>query len=184
LVKLGIPLVVIVTFVFGPIGYALYGEGQGYFTFIFRDYLGSGNAEFGHLWFIAHLLVYVMAYVLLRAAFPWLGTFGAQWPPPGHLAIANYVLVIGAVLALVRLVWPIDTWVQLFGVVPGEPAHMPFYTTLFLIGVLAGRAGWFSRIETRVGLVWFAIGAGLFVVLAAVDTPRLAQPDTAQMRLF
>ncbi|NNF25377.1 MAG: acyltransferase family protein [Rhodobacteraceae bacterium] len=183
LVRRGIPLVVVVVFVFGSIGYALYGAALGYLEFIFPNYLGGGNAEFGHLWFIAHLLVYVVLYVLLRGLFPVLGTAGAHLAPPGNLAIASYAVMIGGVLALVRLTWPIDTWVRVFGLVPGEPAHMPFYLSLFGIGILAGRAAWFDRLQVRVALVWFAGGAAIFAVLAVLATPRLAQPDTAAMRI-
>ena len=183
LIRLGIPLVVVVVFVFGSIGYALYGQGRGYFEFIVVDYLGGGNAEFGHLWFIAHLLIYVLLYVLLRALIPALGTIGARSDPPAHLTILIYVLAIGAIMALVRLVWPIDTWIRFFGVVRGEPAHLPFYLSLFAIGILAGRAGWFSRLESRIAMPWFAAGALLFAVLAGLATPRLAQPDTTPLRI-
>jgi surface polysaccharide O-acyltransferase-like enzyme len=183
LIRLGIPLVVIVVFVFGSIGYAVYGEGQGYLTFLVRDYLGRGNAEFGHLWFIAHLLVYILLYVALRAVVPGLGTWGRKAAPPGNGAILGYVLAIGAVEALVRQVWPIDTWVRFFGLIPGEPAHMPFYVTLFGIGVLAGRAGWLTRLEERVAVPWAVAGLAIFLALAVPWTPRLAQPDTATMRI-
>ena len=183
LIRLGIPLVVLVVLVFGSIGYALYGEGLGYFEFIFRNYIGGGNAEFGHLWFIAHLLIYVLLYILLRALFPALGTIGARSDTPGHGTILIYVLALGAITALVRLTWPIDTWVRFFGLVPGEPAHMPFYLTLFSIGILAGRAGWFARLESRVAKPWFAAGALIFTILAVLATPRLAQPDTTFMRI-
>jgi glucan biosynthesis protein C len=183
LIRLGIPLFVLVVFVFGTIGFLTYGEGQGYFTFIFRDYLGSGNAEFGHLWFIAHLLVYILIYVALRSVFPALGTFGKDSEPPGHGKILVYVLSIGLVMAVFRQVWPIDTWVRFFGLVRGEPAHMPFYITLFLIGVLAGRANWFPRLESRVAIPWFVAGIAIFTALAIPMTPRLAQPDTTFLRI-
>lgn len=183
LIRLGIPIFLIVTFVFGSIGYAVYGSGQGYFVFIFRDYLGSGNAEFGHLWFIAHLLVYILLYIVLRAMLPAVGTVGAKWGPPGHIAILVYVLGTGLVLALVRQVWPIDTWVRFVGLFRGEPAHMPFYITLFVIGIVAGRARWFSKLKTRVAMPWFLAGLAIFIALAIPATPRLAQPDTTMMRI-
>ena len=183
LIRLGIPLLVIVVFVFGSIGYAIYGAGLDWFTFVFRNYLAGGHVEFGHLWFIAHLLIYILLYVGLRALAPAIGTFGAKSDPPGHLAIALYLLAIGSVLAAVRLVWPIDTWVRFADLVPGEPAHMPFYVTLFVIGIVAGRANWLSRMDARTALPWFAAGALIFLALAIPATPRLAQPDTIPMRI-
>ena len=183
LIRLGIPLVVISVFVFGSGFYALYGEGLGYFVYIFRDYIGGGNVEFGHLWFIAHLLIYAVVYVLLRTLFPMLGTVGSRSDPPGHVAILIYALAIGAIMALVRLTWPIDTWVRFFGLVRGEPARMPFYLTLFTIGIIAGRANWFARLPSSVAVPWFAAGALIFATLAVLATPRLAQPDTTFMRI-
>lgn len=183
LIRLGIPLFVLVVFVFGSIGYAIYGDGMSYALFITRDYLRGGNAEFGHLWFIAHLLVYVLVYVGLRAVVPSFGTIGAQTNPPGHGAILVFVLVIGAILALLRQWWPIDTWTRFFGLVPGEPAHVPFYIALFAIGLIAGRANWLARLDSRIALSWFALGATIFLALAIWGTPRLAQPDTPAMKL-
>lgn len=184
LVRLGIPLLVIVVFVFGSMGFAIFGEGTSYFRFIFFNYLGGGNAEFGHLWFIAHLLVYVLVYVGLRALVPALGTLGARSDPPGNVAILVFVVSIGAILALVRQWWPIDSWTRFFGLVPGEPAHMPFYIALFSVGLLAGRANWLTRFDTRLAVTWGSIGAVVFLVLAVWSTPRLAQPDTPTMKLI
>ncbi len=183
LIRLGIPILFFVVILFGSIGYAIYGEGLGYFEFLYR-YIVDGNAEFGHLWFIAHLLVYVVLYVLLRALFPVIGTYGAESEPPGHAAILIYLLVIGAVLAAVRQVWPIDTWVRFFGLFKGEPAHMPFYASLFAIGLVAGRADWFTKLETRIAIPWFLLGIAIFAALASMSTARLAQPDTTAFRVL
>lgn len=183
LVRLGLPLFLIVVFVFGTIGYFVYGSGQSYAVFILRDYLGNGNAEFGHLWFIAHLLFYTLVYIAVRTIFPVIGALGRDSAPPGHIAIVLFVLMIGLVLALVRQIWPIDNWVRFFGLFRGEPAHMPFYVSLFFIGVVAGRASWFSRLQSRVAIPWFMIGVLVFVALAVPMTPRLAQPDTTMMQI-
>lgn len=183
LIRLGIPILIFVVFVFGSIGYAVYGEGIGYFEFLYR-YITGGNAEFGHLWFIAHLLVYVIFYVLLREIFPIIGSFGAGSDASSHSAILTYVLLIGAVLAVFRQVWPIDTWVRFFGTFRGEPAHMPFYVTLFAIGLVAGRANWLPKLETNIAVTWFLLGIVVFVVLASMSTARLAQPDTTAFRIL
>ena len=183
LFRLGVPIVFIVVLVFGGIGYAIYGEGQGFLTFLFRDYLADGDAEFGHLWFIAHLLIYILFYLALRAVFPGLGQIGADLAPPGHGAILVFVLGLGAVTACVRLFWPIDEWTRLLGLVPGEPAHMPFYVALFAAGILAGRAGWFTRLQARVALPWALAATVAFAGLAIWATPSLAQPDTLAMRM-
>ncbi len=183
LIRLGIPLIVIVVFVFGTIGFLVYARGLDYFSFIVFGYLGAGKAEFGHLWFIAHLLLYILVYVGLRALVPRLGSVGANLPPPGHLQVALFVIGLGVVTALVRLVWPIDEWVRIAGILPAEPAHLPIYISLFATGVLAGRARWLDRIETRVAFPWFASAAIVFSGLAAISTAELAQPGNMTMRI-
>lgn len=183
LVRLGIPLLFFVILVNGSIGYALEGGGS-YLDYLFARYLPGGRMEFGPHWFLAHLLIYAGVYLALR---PLLAP-GGVWPPapgpPGPRAILAYVLALGGLTALVRVVYPIDDWVRLFWQIPGEPARMAQYISLFAIGTLAGRGRWFSRLETRVALPWFALGAAVFAVTAALAAPRLALPDYFGLRVL
>lgn len=180
LLRLGLPLVVLVIFLNGSFGYATTDTPRGYFGFLLLDYVGGGNLEFGPLWFIEHLLVYALLYTLVRLLFP------ARPPrtepgPPGHLAILAYTITLAGVTVLVRQTWPIDEWRLLFGVLLLEPAHLPQYASLFLIGILAGRGRWFEQIEKRIAYTWFWIGIGAFAaagVLIATDaeTPAWLTP--------
>ena len=181
LIRLGIPLIVFVIFVNGSIGYAIYGKGGNVVDFIVFRYLLSGHPEFGPLWFIAHLLVYSLVYIALRGLLvPRLGTPR----PPGHVAILAFALVLGGVTALVRYFYPIDDWVRLFWFVPGEPARLPQYIGLFAVGIIAGRGKWFTEIDSKVATIWFAIGAVIFAIMAALAAPRLALPDYLGLRVL
>lgn len=177
--RLGLPLLLIVVFVNGAIGWAIYGEGADYLAFLWTRYL-PGEPEFGPLWFIAHLLVYILIYALWRS----LGT--GQAPVlgvPGHRAILGFVVVLGAVTALTRIWYPIDDWVRIGGLIPAEPARLPQYIGLFAVGILAGRGRWFEEIDARVAATWFALGAVPFVATAAFALQRLALPDDVSLRI-
>ncbi|MEZ5770048.1 MAG: acyltransferase, partial [Paracoccaceae bacterium] len=137
LLRLGVPLVLIVVFLNGAIGWAIEGEGMGYGPFLLTRYL-PGTPEFGPLWFIAHLLVYILVYALWRATFAGEARWLRAPRAPGHRAILGFVLGLGAVTALTRIWYPIDDWVRIGGLIPAEPARLPQYIGLFAIGILAG----------------------------------------------
>lgn len=115
-----------------------------------------------HLWFVAQLLLYSLLYALWR----WFnaGRMPVRRPVPGNGAIAVYVVSLAVAGTLLRLVYPQDAWVHLFWLVPAEPAHLPQYVSLFLIGIAAGYGSWLSTLPTRVGASWFALGVVAFAV--------------------
>jgi glucans biosynthesis protein C len=162
LIRLGIPLVVF-TFVVFPVTIYFWTQPPGGFLgFYLGDYIGGWNIEEGHLWFVAQLLLYSLLYALWRlysADRP-----PAQLPVPGDAAILLYVVSLAIAGALVRAVSPQDAWVHLFWLVSAEPAHLPQYVSLFLIGIAAGYGSWLTTLPTRVGVRWFAVGVAAFAV--------------------
>ena len=46
-----------------------------------------------------------------------------------------------------------------------EPAHLPQYASLFVIGLLAGRGRWIDTMPRRRGLAWLAVGVFLAIFL-------------------
>lgn len=167
LLRLGVPLVVFVVFAFGAVDYASATTAHGFFGYLWTDYLGP-RMEFGPLWFIAHLLVYASLYLLWRLAVP--VRKGRAVPNvPGHMMVALYALALTAVTLAVRQVWPQDVWVRLFWLVPAEPMHLPQYSSLFVIGIIASRGNWFVRIPGSVGYVWFWLAIVLFLGVAAMS---------------
>jgi surface polysaccharide O-acyltransferase-like enzyme len=181
LIRLGIPLIIFVVFVNGLIGWAINGGDMGYVEFVAGPYLSGGNAEFGPLWFTAHLLIYIVVYAALRNVLaPSLGSPDA----PGHMAILVYAILLGAVTALVRFYSPIDDWGRVFGLIPVEFARLPQHLSLFVIGIIAGRGRWFEKLDDSVAAIWFALGAAIFLVMAILETPRLAVPDYVGLRVL
>jgi peptidoglycan/LPS O-acetylase OafA/YrhL len=162
LIRLGIPLAVF-TFVVFPVTIYFWAQPPGGFLgYYLGDYIGGWNIEEGHLWFVAQLLLYSLLYAMWRL-------FSASRPPapravPGDAALATYLVSLAIAGTLVRSVSPQDAWVHLFWLVSAEPAHLPQYVSLFLIGIAAGYGNWLTTLPTTVGVRWFAVGVAAFAV--------------------
>ncbi len=168
LIRLGIPLAFFTFLVFGPIAYLTSRPPEGFFTFYIFTYIGRWQIEMGHLWFIAQLLAYALLYALWRAVLTARGRpVGRSYPPPGNRAILAYAIALAVVGASVRTAYPQDVWARILWLVPAEPAHLPQYVSLFIIGIVAGRGRWFTEISDAVGRRWFVIGVAAFVIAVA-----------------
>lgn len=123
----------------------------------FIESIGWPELNFGHLWFVEHLLVYSCAYWLIRKLVPTekshhtLGKFG-------YFQLFLLGLLIALSSDLVRNWYPIDRWIGILGFIQAEIAHLPQYLILFITGVLASRKGWFDGIKKQTGHHLFAIG--------------------------
>jgi fucose 4-O-acetylase-like acetyltransferase len=179
LVRLGIPLLLFVLVIF-PLVVTLVGGGSpaAWLTYP-AAYVDA--IESGHLWFLGHLLIYAAVY----AAWRWWRTDrppvdrAAGWVP-GHREVLGLVAGLALATFVVRLFWDIDQWVTLLGgVTKFEPAHLPQYLTLFVLGAVAYRRDWFRRLPASVGLTWLGLGlaAGVaFYLLGPLSALGLRVP--------
>jgi glucans biosynthesis protein C len=148
----------------------------GYWTYLTQDFFGHGPKpdfwparerwpafNFGHLWFLEHLLVYALLYAAMRA-FLARDTGKRYHEPPSHLAIAAYALLLAAATFVIRISYPQNRWIGFLGFIQMEPAHIPQYASLFVIGLFAGPRRWLETMPTRRGLIWLAIGGGLAIM--------------------
>lgn len=189
--RLGIPLVVGALTIVPGLMYAYYVHYRGYapisFPRYFTDiYLGLGeepadwsgpswpDLQFGHLWFVQNLLAYCLLYAACRQA----ARFVRRRPAavretPGHIALLALTLVLTAATFLIRIAYPLDTWVPFLDFLQVEPARLPQYAAFFTLGVLARRRDWLHRIPARTGWIWLQTGAAGTVLLFAVgaDAP-------------
>lgn len=113
-----------------------------------------------HFWFLDQLLIYSTLYVLWRALTARRLSAGPV-PLPGTAVIVAFALALALVTFLVRTVYPVDSWTVLFGALTAEPAHLPQYASLFVVGVLAYQGQWLTSMSTRRGMLWLAIGIAL-----------------------
>jgi fucose 4-O-acetylase-like acetyltransferase len=161
IIRLGAVLLFFQFLVFPAAGWALASDGLSFGAYWMREIVERKHIEFGHLWFLSHLLVYAVGYAAwrkLRGPLPEALRRQAR-PFPSNLAIALYAAALAAVSAVVRIWFPIDRWV--FIGVPSELAHLPQYFSLFVLGVLAYRYGWMPEIPDRAGKPWLGIGLAL-----------------------
>ncbi|MFG6101999.1 hypothetical protein D0962_28950 [Leptolyngbyaceae cyanobacterium CCMR0082] len=162
--RLGIPLIFFSLVVFPPVLHHLTAPSDSFLTFIRQTYIHPLKIEVAHLWFLLHLLVYALGYILWQQVMRRRATaseaMGAPWPVPSHQTILAYLLSLTMVTAIVRIDYPIDRWVQLCGFLPTEIAHFPQYVSLFVLGVVAYRYNWLKQMPRRQGFIWLAIGLG------------------------
>jgi glucans biosynthesis protein C len=184
LLRLFVPLVAYVACVSSAMMYAYFILSRGYgsptFPEYFRDYfLGfagkpSGwqgpswpDANLGHLWFIEHLLLYGLVYSTYRLA-TGKGSHERikERPFPSSARIALFALGLAALSFAVRLRFPLYKWIGLFGFIQTEPAHLPFYLSMFVIGIAAYRHDWLASLPGKTGKTWLAVGIASAIAIA------------------
>ncbi len=141
------------------------------------------DINFGHLWFVQHLLVYAVVYALWRLLWRRPATPGpvqSVGEAPGDLAILGYAVALTLVTLLVRSRYPIDKWVGVLGFIMAEPAHLPQYLSLFVLGVVAVHRGWLQAIPKARGLRWLWVGIGTIVAGALVLYHVVPLPPAAR----
>lgn len=168
--RLGVPLLVFAVAVNLPFAWADQGPGS------IGDFVGGLYADawrplYLHLWFVAHLLLYTAAYVVWRRL---AGNPRRAWAAPGHRAIAAYAVALIGVTWILRFRFPVDDWVPLLGLIPAEPAHLPQYVSLFVLGAMANRGHWLSTMSPALGRWWLAVGVAASVAMTAI---QMLAPD-------
>ncbi|QVQ51251.1 acyltransferase family protein [Spiractinospora alimapuensis] len=156
----------------------------GFGTYYLDIYLGLGeepanwsgptwpDRQFGHLWFIQHLLVYALFYAA------WRGIAGlvasrrdTSAPParrsvgaPGTVAVLVFVLVVAVATFVLRGWYPVDQWIPVAEFIQAEPADLAQYAAFFVVGLLVYRYDWLSTFSRRAGLIWLGVAVGLTAV--------------------
>jgi peptidoglycan/LPS O-acetylase OafA/YrhL len=169
--RIGLPLVVFVLLVHLPVVYLIESPRPPFGDFVGSLYDSGWLNMYLHLWFMGHLLLYSAGYVIWRrVADRYSNRPGRAWSLPNHVSIVSFVIALALVTWLVRGWYAIDEWVPLFFVLAAEPAHLPQYVSLFVIGVVAYRGDWLRRFSARTGMVWLSVGlaasTGFYTVLS------------------
>lgn len=136
------------------------------------DWSGPAWPEmnFGHLWFIEHLLVYSCCYALWRRIRRLLPEI-EETAVPGTWKIIAFTLGVAAVTLVVRLWFPIDRWTAFLGFIQAAFADLPRDLAWFAAGVIAYRRNWLARFPARAGYMWLIAGsflAAIYYVLASI----------------
>ncbi|WP_249870819.1 acyltransferase family protein [Oceanobacillus saliphilus] len=122
------------------------------------------DMQFGHLWFLEHLLVYAVVLAICTYFSP-------------HKSVNQscenikmnqvYLSILGVTLAtfIIRIWYPIDYWTGVLGFIQTEPAHLPQYVSFFALGIMASSRNWLLTLNTKIGFIWLAIGIVLVLIL-------------------
>jgi len=141
--------------------------------FVFVPKGGHGSAwplDVGHLWFLQHLLIFSAGYAVWRVVRPSRGpTESARRGPPGLALTLVFALVLAAVTGVVRIWFPIDRWVHIFGFIRVAFADVPRDLGFYIVGLAAGRNDWFSTYPARAGRNWLIAGLGAAGLWYAYD---------------
>jgi glucan biosynthesis protein C len=174
--RLGIPLLLFFFVIIPVMMYVYHVSFRPYgpipfLSYYFHFYFGHGprpphwtgpawpDANFGHLWFVEHLLIFAVCYWLWRLlpfSAPNVGHGSGR--PPRSIEIIAFAVILAAVTFVVRLWYPIDRWIALLHFIQVAIADVPRDLSFFVIGVVAYRRNWFLTIPKNVGKIWLLVG--------------------------
>ena len=123
----------------------------------------TGKLEIGHMWFVESLLVFCLIYALIRK---WVSPIDSECnSKPTIIGLLIVALIMGIGSYFIRQVSPQDHWIWPFGIIPlpMEPAHYLQYIMMFVLGILAYRFQWLSKISNGTGFTTLLIGIALAV---------------------
>lgn len=184
LVRLGVPLLLFALLLRPLVTAGIYREFASdvpYWLF----YIVSWDP--GPLWFVETLLVFCLAYVLIRRlrgrrapAAADTGRSGATGARPsgafpGPAAVAGFTAVLVAATWAWRIIVPVGTFWPVIGL--PTPYFLPQYALMFTVGALAFRRGWFTRIPDGAGWGGLAMtAAGAALLALTIDAPERIDP--------
>lgn len=138
----------------------------------------TGKVDLAQMWFVEQLLFYCIVFAVLmvicglcrkqslaEALAP--AKSPAQIPTkplrflPSFLFLMALAVGLSALSIYVRSISPQDGWIWLFGFLKAEPAHMPQYVLLFVMGLVAWRRGWLDRMPKSVGITSLVIAMAI-----------------------
>ena len=119
----------------------------------------TGQMEVGHLWYVESLLLFCLVYALVRR-------FVSPIQLKGDVSLGGLLvvaLVMGVGGYFIRQVSPQDNWIWVLGFVHIEPAHYLQYVIMFVLGVLAYRGQWLTKMNNCTGAISLLIGSALAI---------------------
>jgi hypothetical protein len=164
--RLGIPTLIYMLFIYPVIDYYLlafqWTEPRPSVSKYFLEYVQSLNflGESGPMLFALALLIFSTIYAANQQISHNTERPNPQGDLPGHIAIAEAILLISAGAFAIRLVQPIGT-----NIMNMQLGFFSSYINLFIAGIIAYRKNWLFRIPYSFGIIWFKaalIGGSIF----------------------
>ena len=178
LLRLGIPLLIYDILIEPFVLYIAAGFPGSYGHFYTNYMLSLRGIGQGPVWFIEALLFFVVFYALWRVCSTWwshahprkttptqsiTSAYTHPYPTTGEMIL--FIVGLALLTFVVRIWFPEDWWFQPLHFNVG---YFPQYISLFIVGLIAYRRGWLSKIPDAVGKRWLwvaVIDLVLFVLL-------------------
>ena len=177
LLRLGLPLLIYDILINPFVVYIAAGFPGSYGQFYTSYLLSLRGIGQGPVWFIEALLFFVMFYALWRMCSTWWShahprkatptqsiTSAYTHPYPTTGAMLLFIVGLALITFVVRIWFPLGRWFQPLNLMFAE---FPQYISMFILGLIAYRRGWLTRIPDAVGKRWLwvaLIDFGLFVL--------------------
>ncbi|MEV4112489.1 acyltransferase family protein [Nonomuraea sp. NPDC049695] len=159
LVRLGIPLLLFILLLRPLVNFGDYArvDGMPYWKFYLRSW------DPGPMWFAEVLIVFALVYALWRSR---RAPLESRPAPLRFRSVALFVVGLAVATFLWRIPVPTGTYVPVLGL--PTPNFLPQYVSMFVLGCVAFRRGWFETLPARAGR--------LGLVAAGVSTAVLLPP--------
>lgn len=159
LLRLGLPLIFYSLILSPFLSYMVYYFAKRHHI-TYLQYLGGFDSwiDFGVLWFVAALLLFTLTYALVRQ----LGSVkqGTKLAAPSAGTIILFAAITGVISFLVRTVFPVGWVLKPLGFQLG---HFAQYIALFILGLLAYKNDWLSKLSLKTGKRLAILAACLFI---------------------
>jgi glucan biosynthesis protein C len=125
------------------------------------------KASISVLWFVEALLAFSLVYALVRLLTQARRAREevASAALPSNRSIALFALLLGLATFVVRIWAPMGWWWE---PLHQEPAHFPHYIGFFVVGLVAYRHSWFSRISAAQVRPWRWVALALVPMFPAL----------------
>jgi glucan biosynthesis protein C len=121
--------------------------------------------NFGHLWYVEHLLIFSLCYAGLRLVWKRRGAANPVTAAlPANGTIALFALALAFASGVVRIWYPIDKWIGFLGFIQVAFADVPRDLSFFVLGAIAYRRQWFLGLSERRGKTWLLVGLSAAVL--------------------
>ncbi|MFI7612785.1 acyltransferase family protein [Nonomuraea terrae] len=176
LIRLGIPLLAFLLLLRPLVNFG------GYLALdlpYWQYYLASWDP--GPMWFVEVLIVFALAYAAWRALLR--PAQAERAPAPVRpLWIVAFVLGLAVVTFLWRFPVPTGTYVPVLGL--PSPQFLPQYVSMFVLGCVAHRRGWFETLPARAGRFGLAAAGVSSAVLLPAALLTTGATSQALMALW
>ena len=167
---------------FGLIYFGIGGKPTGWDSTVYPNWPA---VNLGHIWFLEHLLIYGLFYVLykknrekrelskleVKNKIDLVQLRPERIQFPSNIKIFLSTFILGLASFIVRIFYPLNDWGAFLYFYQVEWAHFPHYIFVVIMGVAAYRHKWLEgdKLSKKAGLLWLIIGITCSISLLVLN---------------